>query len=400
MSQYPPSINAGTPRIESFPKSWLRKKFSDVLEPTMRPITLEPMTKYQLVVAKRNRGGIAPREVLLGKDILTPGQYILRSGDFVIAKRQISHGACGFVPPELDGAIVSGEYDVFRVKGDLQPDFLSLLTHSPYFQQTTFHSSIGVAVEKLIFKTERWLRRPIAIPANDYQLKSIRLMKAIDNHLAQLTALVDAKREFKRGLMNDLLTGRRRFPGFEGKWKKVKLGDVAEITMGSSPPSEAYNTSNIGLPLLQGMSDVNNNISAPRLFTSEITRVIEAGDIALAVRAPVGKPIKVNEKTCIGRGFCGLKINDYETDFIWHSLIYHEADWGRVSQGSTFEAVTGKDVRKFELSIPMEKLEQTSILLLLNKVDEESGLITELIEHTKIHKQSLMQGLLTKENQK
>ncbi|EGX8931440.1 restriction endonuclease subunit S, partial [Campylobacter jejuni] len=35
-------------------------------------------------------------------------------------------------------------------------------------------------------------------------------------------------------------------------WKKCKLGDIAEITMGQSPKSEFYNFDNIGMPFLQG----------------------------------------------------------------------------------------------------------------------------------------------------
>ena len=58
---------------------------------------------------------------------------------------------------ELDGAVVSNEYAVLNSDGQIDLRFLRYLSESRYFQQTCFHSSIGVHVEKMIFKTERWL---------------------------------------------------------------------------------------------------------------------------------------------------------------------------------------------------------------------------------------------------
>src|SRR5262249_31751020 len=135
-----------------------------LLQVQKRSVELQDDKVYQLVVAKRNRGGIEPREKLLGREIKTPTQFAVHQGDFVISRRQIIHGACGVVPPSLDGAIVSNEYAVCRVNGKLNIDFLKYLTHTLYFQQTCFHASVGVALEKMIFRLERWLTFPFVIP--------------------------------------------------------------------------------------------------------------------------------------------------------------------------------------------------------------------------------------------
>ena len=238
--RYPPSINAGHPDVRRFPERWPRKTFQDVLEPAMRPIVLADDQEYQLIVAKRNRGGIAPRERLLGRQVLTSGQYMIRTGDFVIAKRQISHGACGFVPAYLDGAIVSGEYDVFRVKKGLLPGFLEIITHTPYFQQTCFHSSIGVALEKLIFKTDKWLKFEMPVPSVEEQKKVVAAVEAVERYAASVEKLLAAKRKFKVGVMGELLSGRTAkdasktmrldevaVVGFSGVDKKSEDGEIA-----------------------------------------------------------------------------------------------------------------------------------------------------------------------------
>ncbi len=225
--QYPPSINPGIPRLDRYPVRWSRVPFGDLLEPVFRPVQMDPTATYQLIVAKRNRGGIAAREQLRGSEIKTKGQYWLREGDFVIAKRQIAHGACGFVPREFDGAIVSGEYDVFRVKPPLSPEFLDLFCHTNYFQQTCFHSSVGVSVEKLVFRTDRWLRFEMPLPSLAEQRAIVDVARCFDERVTTLETAITAKREFKRGLMQKLLTGQERFKEFDGSaWTTATIGDL------------------------------------------------------------------------------------------------------------------------------------------------------------------------------
>jgi len=165
---------------------------------------------YRLVTVKRSRGGVELREVLSGSEIKTPSQFYLRSGDFLISKRQIVHGACGLVPPELDGAIVSNEYAVLNSKGQLDLRFLRYLSESRYFQQTCFHSSIGVHVEKMIFKTDHWLRWPFNIPPLHVQQHIVEILDTARQEIDLIAAQIEKLKQEKAALMADLLTGKRR----------------------------------------------------------------------------------------------------------------------------------------------------------------------------------------------
>ena len=148
---YPPSVKPGIPREWPLPAGWTWTPLADVIEVVERPATLADDTVYQLVNAKRNRGGIVARDRLPGLEILTKSQFFVKAGDFVISRRQIIHGACGVAPEVLDGAVVSNEYATLRTRGTLEPDYLRLLSHTPYFQMTCFQSSVGVDVEKMVF---------------------------------------------------------------------------------------------------------------------------------------------------------------------------------------------------------------------------------------------------------
>lgn len=207
---YPPSVQPGIPSLPPTPQGWSCVSLDRHLREVRRPLDLERGQRYRLVTVKRSRGGVELREELAGQDIKTPTQFYVRSDDFLISKRQIVHGACGLVPAALDGAIVSNEYAVLNSDGKVNLRFLRYLSETRYFQQTCFHSSIGVHVEKMIFRTERWLKWPFNIPPLAEQERIIEVLDAAWREMDLIEQQVVKLKQEKAALMADLLTGRRR----------------------------------------------------------------------------------------------------------------------------------------------------------------------------------------------
>ena len=217
---YPPSVQPGIPKLQPQPKGWSTKSMAELLETKKRKVKLDNDSVYDLVVAKRNRGGIEPRGKLRGSEIRTKTQFNVEAGDFVISRRQIVHGACGIVPPSLSGAIVSNEYSVFTFSDQLDPTYLRFLSHSLYFQQTCFHSSVGVAVEKMIFKVEQWLKYPFHLPPVEEQKEIAHILKTAETEISLLKTRVEKLQQQKKGLMQQLLTGKIRVKLSKAKGKK------------------------------------------------------------------------------------------------------------------------------------------------------------------------------------
>lgn len=228
-SAYPKSVQAGLPRLGVTPPGWSRGPLSEHLFEELRPVRMADDESYDLVTVKRSRGGVVLRERLKGKEIAVKSQFRLKAGDFLISKRQIVHGACGIVPPELDGAIVSNEYAVLRARASLDLEFLNCLAHSIYFQQTCFHSSIGVHVEKMIFKLEEWLKWDFDLPLAREQRRIAEILATWQRAIETVEALIANARGQKAAMMQALLTGKRRLPGFTAVWSAHRLSDVAEI---------------------------------------------------------------------------------------------------------------------------------------------------------------------------
>jgi type I restriction enzyme S subunit len=220
-SAYPPSVQPGIPKLGRKPDGWTRAPIGEFLEPVFRPAKLVDGERYQLVTAKRSRGGIVPRDILFGRDIRTKTQFFVETGDFLISRRQISHGACGIVPQSLDGAVVSNEYVALKPKASLDLRFLSHLSHSVYFQQTCFHSSIGVHVEKLVFKLEDWLEWEFDIPPLAEQRRRADIFDAWDHSIAKASEVIAAKLRRKGELTRRLL--------HEDGDRNGRIGELAEI---------------------------------------------------------------------------------------------------------------------------------------------------------------------------
>ena len=204
------SYDEGIPRLGDCPQGWNTWRLKDLLTVVQRPVSLQPDASYRLVTAKRYRAGIVHREVLRGDQIKTKTQFQAKAGDFLISRRQIVHGACGLVPAELDGALVSNEYSCLSVCGGLDALFLEYLTNTRYFQQTFYQSSVGVTVEKMIFRIDHWLNYEIHLPPVSEQRRVVSLLCAVDSEIVLLDQSQKLFLKQKRSLMQKLLTGEVR----------------------------------------------------------------------------------------------------------------------------------------------------------------------------------------------
>jgi type I restriction enzyme S subunit len=232
----------------------------------------------------------------------------------------------------------------------------------------------------------------IPAPSLPEQRAIATALSDVDELLGGLDRLIAKKRDLKQAAMQQLLTGQTRLPGFHGEWEVKRLGDVAEIVMGQSPSSSNYNTTGMGLPLIQGNADIDNRKTIKRIFTTQITKQGKSGDILMSVRAPVGEISRAMFDVCLGRGVCAIR---YDNDFMYHYLIYLEPTWVKHSKGSTFDSVNSADVKALEVHLPKDLPEQTAIASVLTEMDAELAGLEQRREKTRALKQAMMQELLT-----
>ena len=240
----------------------------------------------------------------------------------------------------------------------------------------------------------------IAVPPFSEQKTIAQILSTWDQAITATEQLLANSQQQKKALMQQLLTGKKRLldengVAFSGEWLYFELKDVAKITMGSSPKSEAYNECQTGLPLIQGNADIKNRFSYPRIYTTEITKECMPNDILLSVRAPVGNIALSKHNACIGRGIAAIKANKVNFQgFLYQLLLWMEPRWSAFSQGSTFESINSDDIKGLKLKIPAQE-EQTKIAIVLSTADQEIEALQKKLAYLKQEKKALMQQLLT-----
>jgi type I restriction enzyme S subunit len=145
-------------------------------------------------------------------------------------------------------------------------------------------------------------------------------------------------------------------------WASARLAELSVILMGQSPPGSTYNEKEEGLPFFQGKADFAERSPKLRVWCSSPSRVAEAGDVLISVRAPVG-PTNVADRTCaIGRGLAAIRpLGGIPTEWILYSLQYSRTELEEKATGSTFTAINRGVLENLELFIP-PLLEQRRIV--------------------------------------
>ena len=150
-----------------------------------------------------------------------------------------------------------------------------------------------------------------------------------------------------------------RFAGFTDKWQVRKLGEVCQITMGQSPDGSTYSEEPSDYILVQGNADLKDGWVSPRIWTTQKTKMAQAGDLIMSVRAPAGAMGKTAYDVVLGRGVAGIKGNE----FIYQTLVKYDSEgyWKALAAGSTFESINSDVVNNATILIPQNESEQQKI---------------------------------------
>ncbi len=132
---------------------------------------------------------------------------------------------------------IEGEFSLLSSVALLRADnkkscneFLLQYILSPKMQYIIKNEMIGQAITRLTLKRIKLL--PIILPPLTEQKKIAEILSTWDRAIELTEKLIEAKEKKKRGLMQQLLTGKKRFPGFSGKWEKKKLDEIVEFYKG------------------------------------------------------------------------------------------------------------------------------------------------------------------------
>lgn len=247
----------------------------------------------------------------------------------------------------------------------------------------------------------------IGLPKEIEQKKIASALTSIDNLLLSLDKLIEKKRLIKQGAMQELLTGKKRLPGFAGEWVERRLGEISKIYRGGSPrPIENYlTTMNDGINWIK-IGDVDKSAkyiykTQERIKPSGVSssRYVKSGDFLLSNSMSFGRPYILKTSGCIHDGW--LVIQDYQQycdcDFLYYTLSsnYILQQYKAKAAGSSVLNLNKDIASNVIMKYPKDILEQKAIAKVLSCIDKEiESLEGKKAKYEQI-KQGMMQLLLT-----
>lgn len=178
-------------------------------------------------------------------------------------------------------------------------------------------------------------------------------------------------------------------------WRATKLGQVAKLTMGQSPPSSLCNEEGNGLPFFQGNAEFGHRHPVPSKWIEQRFKVAEPGDVLISVRAPVGELNVAAVRCVIGRGLAAIRGTKLDREYTYYLMHERKRRLEALGQGSTFDAINSSDLRDLQVALPPLP-EQEKIAAILSSVDEAIQATQAVIEQTRRVKEGLLQDLLTR----
>lgn len=177
------------------------------------------------------------------------------------------------------------------------------------------------------------------------------------------------------------------------------LGHSCVVIAGQSPSGESYNTVGKGIEFHQGKKAFGDNVvQHSGIWTTEITKVAEPGDILLSVRAPVGPTNLTDRQLCIGRGLAAIRCSEkvlpkyvlFALKSIEYKIVGHE--------GVGFNSINKQQIEQLPLPIIPLK-EQEEIVAYLDgefeRIEKLKRNAEAALQHTKDLFQSTLKQLLT-----
>lgn len=250
----------------------------------------------------------------------------------------------------------------------------------------------------------------INLPPLPEQRKIAQILSTWDRGIATTEKLIDASKQQKKALMQQLLTGKKRLVDpetgkkFEGEWERHSLSDLVYVdrkSLGKKTPDnfkfKYISLSNVDFGIISKELEVHEFSAAP----SRARRVLQDGDILMSTVRPNLKGFaKVTScyADCIAStGFAVLtpkkKVNgDYIYQYIFSAHVTGQID--SLVVGSNYPAINSSDVSGLKVYCPTFE-EQQKIASVLTAADKEIELLNAKLSHFKQEKKALMQQLLT-----
>jgi len=247
----------------------------------------------------------------------------------------------------------------------------------------------GLSVEKLV-------RYKLSIPTHQEQAKIAEILSLWDTAISKQTALLDKLTLRKRGLMQQLLTGKKRLKGFAGKWKRIKAGKVFKSISVKGNCSEVLLSATQEYGVIP-RTQLEGRVTMPTGDTSSF-KLVEVGDFVISLRSFQGGIEYSEHRGIVSPAYTVLK-PVIEIDKLFYRYYFKSAEFIGHLAIAVIGIRDGKQISYDDfcfVKIPYPNIEeQKKIASILMQADKEIELAKQKLSSLQEQKKGLMQVLLT-----
>lgn len=398
----------------TLPEGWSLKRLDELARvtsgkrlPKGRRLSTAQTDHPYIRVTDMFMGGVDSSGIQYVPDDVFPeiAQFTVASGDIFISCAG-TLGLVGIVPESLNGAnLTENANRIWSIQCDRR--FLLSVLMSDRIQSVIQSIQTVGAQPKLALGRIRSFEIPCPDNLPEQQAIAVALSDA-DGVVAGLERVIAKKRLIKQGAMQDLLTARRRLPGFSGEWEVVRLSDVGTFKSGSGFPLNAQGKTTGSYPFFK-VSDFSNQgnertLNRANHYIDESdrqrigARVFQPGTIAFAkIGAAIFLERKrlIEQESCLDNNMAGytLQNENVSRDLILANL--QQFSLGSLVASTALPAIGSGELNSIAFPMPSSPKEQQAIAAVLSDMDAEIQTLESRLAKARAVKEGMMQNLLT-----
>jgi len=247
---------------------------------------------------------------------------------------------------------------------------------------------------------------PVPIPPLSEQKKIARILSTWDKAIETVEKLIENSQAQKKALMQQLLTGKRRLPGFDDGWLTYKLSEIFHFKKGKGLSKGEINSDGKYKCILYGelytkYAEIIHTVASRTNSNNALNSAV--GDVLIPCSTTTSG-IDLANTTCLQESNVLLggditvlrpKNQNIDPEFVAYLLTHvkkHEI--ARLAQGITIIHLYGRDLKNIAITLP-GIIEQKEIVKVMKNSDKEIDLMNVQLNHLQDEKKALMQQLLT-----
>lgn len=336
--------------------------------------------------------------------------YQLKPNDIVINRvNSLTHIGKSILWNDSPNRFVVYESNMMRIQPDesvIVPEYLIRILQAEPAREH-FRKVAKRAVAQCSINQQDVKSLVFPLPSLTEQKKIAQILSTWDQAIAITERQLDLARQQKKSLMQQLLTGKKRFPGFERTWKSGVLSDVANIDSGFAFRVDDFSDESDTVPIIR-MSDLKSG----NLDLSRSARVVSKTLVGLDKFALKSDEfvfgmsgsltnyawVKANDLPCYLNQRVGRIVAKDDADQLFVSFLYLSDHIQHTilakAAGAAQLNISVTDLRSISIKYPCS-MEQKKIASVLSTSDKEIDTLLSQLDSLKQEKKALMQALLT-----